>query len=322
MDLAERELLAATVRDALASAVGDADDVLAALGWSEMLAAEPDAATAIVFQELGRSNVAATVLDDVVLHALGIDTGVERAVLVPPFGTSLVAADREQMVGLATHRVTSASELVVVRDDQLEMIPIDEVDVHTVRGIDPDARLHTVRVNVTRSAAVDRRALTAGTWDDTVAFARRALAYEIAGASRTMLDLACTHALERVQFGRPVARFQAVRHKLAEALVAVEALDAVLGVAADEPGVTTAALAKAVAGRSAARRGHARPTGARRDRLHHRPPVPPLVQAHDVARRPVRLERHDRARARAQAARRTRRPKTGRALGGNALLFF
>ena len=66
-----------------------------------------------------------------------------------------------------------------------------------------------------------------------------------------MLDLARLHALERVQFGRPVARFQAVRHRLAEALVAIEALDASLTAAADESGLHTAALAKAVAGRTA-----------------------------------------------------------------------
>ncbi len=66
-----------------------------------------------------------------------------------------------------------------------------------------------------------------------------------------MLDLARTHALEREQFGRPIARFQAVRHRLAEALVAVEALEAALQAARDEPVPATAALAKAVAGRSA-----------------------------------------------------------------------
>jgi alkylation response protein AidB-like acyl-CoA dehydrogenase len=54
-----------------------------------------------------------------------------------------------------------------------------------------------------------------------------------------------------VQFNRPIARFQAVRHRLAEALVALETLDATLAAAADEPGPLTAALAKATAGRSA-----------------------------------------------------------------------
>jgi alkylation response protein AidB-like acyl-CoA dehydrogenase len=71
------------------------------------------------------------------------------------------------------------------------------------------------------------------------------------GASRAMLTLAREHAVERVQFGRPIASFQAVRHRLAESLVAVEALDATLRAAADEPNPTTAALAKATAGRTA-----------------------------------------------------------------------
>jgi alkylation response protein AidB-like acyl-CoA dehydrogenase len=43
-----------------------------------------------------------------------------------------------------------------------------------------------------------------------------------------------------------------VRHRLAETLVAIEALDATLGAAGDEPVAMTAALAKATAGRTAA----------------------------------------------------------------------
>jgi alkylation response protein AidB-like acyl-CoA dehydrogenase len=54
-----------------------------------------------------------------------------------------------------------------------------------------------------------------------------------------------------VQFGRPIATFQAVRHRLADTLVAVEALEATLTAAREEPNPETAALAKAVAGRTA-----------------------------------------------------------------------
>ena len=75
------------------------------------------------------------------------------------------------------------------------------------------------------------------------------MSHEIVGANRTMLELARTHALERVQFGRPIGQFQAVRHKLAEALVAIEATEATLGAAWDEGGPLTAGLAKALAGR-------------------------------------------------------------------------
>ena len=66
-----------------------------------------------------------------------------------------------------------------------------------------------------------------------------------------MLALARTHALERLQFGRPIAQFQAVRHRLADTLVALEGLDATLVAAGDEPNPVTAALAKAAAGRAA-----------------------------------------------------------------------
>jgi alkylation response protein AidB-like acyl-CoA dehydrogenase len=92
--------------------------------------------------------------------------------------------------------------------------------------------------------------LAEGAWPAAVAFGRRALAHQAAGACRAMLELARTHALEREQFGRPIARFQAVRHRLADALVAVEALEAALAAARDEAGPETAALAKAVAGRA------------------------------------------------------------------------
>jgi alkylation response protein AidB-like acyl-CoA dehydrogenase len=59
------------------------------------------------------------------------------------------------------------------------------------------------------------------------------------------------HATERIQFGRPVAAFQAVRHRLAEGLVAIEAADAALDAAWEVESPMNAALAKAVAGRSA-----------------------------------------------------------------------
>ncbi len=66
-----------------------------------------------------------------------------------------------------------------------------------------------------------------------------------------MLRLAREHAVDRVQFDRPIAGFQAVRHRLAESLVAIEAADAAAQAADDDGSTLTAALAKAVAGRSA-----------------------------------------------------------------------
>jgi alkylation response protein AidB-like acyl-CoA dehydrogenase len=66
-----------------------------------------------------------------------------------------------------------------------------------------------------------------------------------------MLELARGHALERIQFGRPISAFQAVRHRLADTLVAIETADAVLGAAWEDRFSQTAAMAKALAGRGA-----------------------------------------------------------------------
>lgn len=78
-----------------------------------------------------------------------------------------------------------------------------------------------------------------------------ALGWWLVGSGRAMLTLARRHALGRVQFGRPVASFQAIRHRLAETLVALEGAEATLGAAAAEPDELSFMLAKAAAGQAA-----------------------------------------------------------------------
>ncbi|MBO0852373.1 MAG: acyl-CoA dehydrogenase [Nocardia sp.] len=99
-------------------------------------------------------------------------------------------------------------------------------------ALDPELPLHTVASGETLP----------------IAEARRALSWWLVGTSRTMLDLARRHALDRVQFGRPISSHQAVRHRLAETLVAIEGAEATLATAHDDLG---ALLAKAAAGQAA-----------------------------------------------------------------------
>jgi hypothetical protein len=84
-----------------------------------------------------------------------------------------------------------------------------------------------------------------------LAAGRRALGWWMVGTSRAMLSLARQHAVDRVQFGRPVASFQAIRHRLAETLVVIEGAEATLQAAADESDDLGALLAKAAAGQAA-----------------------------------------------------------------------
>src|SRR6202043_4014333 len=84
-----------------------------------------------------------------------------------------------------------------------------------------------------------------------LAAGRYALGWWLVGPSRAMLSLARQHALDRVQFGKPVASFQAIRHRLAETLVAIEGAEATLLAAAAEPDELSFLLAKAAAGQAA-----------------------------------------------------------------------
>jgi hypothetical protein len=260
MDAAERALLEATVRDAIAGggAGVEVDDALTGLGWLEMLDAEPRDATDIVFSALGNANASATTLDDVVVLALDVKPRADLAVLLPPFAAWAPPARTDGDVlhahGLTTTRIATAKELLIVSgagaDGELHAVtlPIEAVNVTPVHGVDPDARFHVVHVEHTGALVTP---VDAAAWASAVAAGRRAIAHQISGACRSMLTFACAHAVERVQFDRPIARFQAVRHRLADALVAVEALDATLAAAWDEPSPMTAALAKAAAGRAA-----------------------------------------------------------------------
>ena len=81
--------------------------------------------------------------------------------------------------------------------------------------------------------------------------ARKAVGWWLVGAARAMLTLARQHALDRVQFGKPIASFQAVRHRLAETLVAIEGAEAVLSLPSSDSPDLTAMLAKAAAGKAA-----------------------------------------------------------------------
>ena len=147
MDAADRELLQTTVREALAAHVdaraGEmADDVLAELGWLEMLEAEPRDATGIVFTALGATNGYASVLDDVFAAALGVTPRADLAVVLPPYPTVECPARGERgAAGMGTARAASAAELLIVRDTGREIdavvVPAASAAVTTVHGIAP-----------------------------------------------------------------------------------------------------------------------------------------------------------------------------------------
>ncbi|MBW0013378.1 acyl-CoA dehydrogenase family protein, partial [Mycobacterium sp.] len=73
------------------------------------------------------------------------------------------------------------------------------------------------------------------------------LAAEQIGAAERCLELTVEYTKNRVQFGRPIGSFQALKHRMADLYVAVEAAKAVVSDACDQPTPTNAATARVAA---------------------------------------------------------------------------
>ena len=73
------------------------------------------------------------------------------------------------------------------------------------------------------------------------------VAAEQIGAATKCLDLTVGYTKERVQFGRPIGSFQALKHRIADLYVAVQSARALVNEAIAEPSATAAALARVAA---------------------------------------------------------------------------
>ena len=250
MDADDRELFDRSLGHATATHTGEAlDAALEDLGWADALAEDPATAVGLLFEHQGRANATSSALDRVLADALGV----EGAVVLPALGGHQPPGDGAAVRGLGTGGVGSAETVVVAgtaADGTLTVSTVDTgaLTLRPVDGLDPAYGLVAVTA---ADLDGDGAPLDAATWEAAMAAGQRALAHELVGTSRAMLDLARDHAVDRIQFGVPIASFQAVRHRLAESLVAVEGADAAVDAAWDDGTPLAAAMAKAVAGRAA-----------------------------------------------------------------------
>ena len=233
------ELFARSLRAATEQHSGDALDVaVTGLGWDDALSFDTRAAVSTRFELQGEACARSSALDRVVAFALGVELPADTALVMPRVGQTGMPVRDGVVHGIAT----SARSSYLVVGSIVDAGALEARDVH---GIDPELGLVEVQGEVTLAdvSPVD--------WAAGVQLAQLALAHELVGVSRHVLASAREHALERIQFDQPIAKFQAVRHRLAETLVAIETAVAVLDAAWLDPSPVTAAMAKATAGRSA-----------------------------------------------------------------------
>jgi hypothetical protein len=258
MDGEDRLLFRRTLEQATARHSGPAlDEALAQLGWPDALATDPRSAVSLLFELQGRANTTSSALGRVLAHALGTPSGSGTAIVLPPIGRwdppGMVEDGRLEVRGLSHGSLPLLPTVLVVATQGRRTItvevPTSWLVLRPVGGVDPDLSLLEVHGELALSEATSEEPFSA--WSAALALGRLAVAHELVGASRSMLDLAGEHARSRIQFGRPIASFQAVRHRLAETLVGIDMAEAMLDAAWLDRSPATAAMAKAVAGRQA-----------------------------------------------------------------------
>lgn len=127
---------------------------------------------------------------------------------------------------------------IVVGTDGNQLTRWTEFTSEPVATMDPTRRLGRVTPTTTVPIGDDP-----GIAD----YAAILLAAEQIGAATRCLDLTVEYTKSRVQFGRPIGSFQALKHRMADLYVAVSAARAVVDDAIAEPSATSAALARVVA---------------------------------------------------------------------------
>lgn len=154
------------------------------------------------------------------LEAIGTQAQKEKWLPRATLGSALVAVAFEGQPFVA--HAPMADLILLCEGDAVYAVPRDEVSLREERSVDRARKLavvewtpHATHLMAKGDSARDAIAL---------AFERAILAtaVQLLGLSRRMLDMTVQYAKDREQFGKPIGTQQAVKHRLANALIKQE----------------------------------------------------------------------------------------------------
>ncbi|ORA14023.1 acyl-CoA dehydrogenase IpdE2 [Mycobacterium asiaticum] len=190
---------------------------------------------AVVLQELGRALVPSpllgTTLAELALLAADEPDAETLAALAEGASIGALVFDPDFVVN-----GDIADVVVATADGRLSRW--DRFTAEPVTTMDPTRRLARLQAQETTALGTDPGLA------DTAAIL---LAAEQIGAAERCLELTVDYAKNRVQFGRPIGSFQALKHRMADLYVTVAAARAVVNDACDQPTPTNAATARLAA---------------------------------------------------------------------------
>jgi alkylation response protein AidB-like acyl-CoA dehydrogenase len=190
---------------------------------------------AVVLEELGKglvpSPLLGTTLAELALLAADQPDADTLSSLVEGTAIGAVVFDADYVINGDV-----ADIVIAAHDGKLDRWT--EFSAEALRPMDPTRRLARLTSKSTSPLGTDPGVADA---------AAILLAAEQIGAATRCLDLTVDYTKERQQFGRPIGSFQALKHRMADLYVAVQAARAVVDDAADAPSPTSAALARVAA---------------------------------------------------------------------------
>ena len=212
---------------------------------------------AVVFEELGKALVPTplwgTTLAELALLSVDHPDGETLGALAEGTAIGAVVFDtderlREEQTGTDERlREEQTGRRYVVHGDVADVVIAADGETLTrwteftatpSVSMDPTRRLAVVEPETTSVVGADPGLA------DTAAIL---LAVEQIGAATRCLDLTVAYTKDRVQFGRPIGSFQALKHRMADLYVAVQSARAVVAEAVADPSPTSAALARLAA---------------------------------------------------------------------------
>lgn len=120
------------------------------------------------------------------------------------------------------NQLVNTDSVLLLQDDGAYLLPAAECDLVSADSIDPLRRIQRLKAGpAVQQQLVEKDAVAAL---NRLALEHGALltAAELLGLSAAMIDMATEYAKERNQFGKPIGSYQAVKHHLSSAFVALE----------------------------------------------------------------------------------------------------
>lgn len=176
-------------------------------------------------EELGYAAMPGPLVDTVavgipLLEAAGTDAQKERWLRPAIAGEARIVVSFEDQPIVA--HAASTDVLIAERGHVAYCVPMSEVSVNAETSVDRTRELGRVSFEATARHQMREDVDAMGLFSMGRERATLGTAAQLIGLSRRMLDMAVQYAKDREQFGKPIGAQQAVKHRLANALIEQE----------------------------------------------------------------------------------------------------